>query len=309
MHGVGVVDMDVFRELAHFELVERDVETCEQFLERQLLILGRRGSDQRVEFGQQPGGVDTILASGLDEFVLHGLGLTDDSRTEDTGTLYQSDLGNDGLDERRGLHRYFPFNEVFASAPFKKVFFLLFWVFGNFILKQHMTAVRVEWPAAHRIGEIMSLKERMAQNRLRNEQKRAERQLVKMGKSGEAVVASIRADRSPVNLGDIEKIAGIFTDAEKKDIVDKLLDTPRFKAMYAMVKEYLTGDWSADFRRLLNSVPPARRLQAQAISWEDWQQYGKEAALDERGLLQAIQVIVIFRKSLDRNQVSKPKMR
>ena len=155
----------------------------------------------------------------------------------------------------------------------------------------------------------MSLKERMAQNRLRNEQKRAERQLVKMGKSGEAVVASIRADRSPVNLGDIEKIAGIFTDAEKKDIVDKLLDTPRFKAMYAMVKEYLTGDWSAVFRRLLNSVPPARRLQAQAISWEDWQQYGKEAALDERGLLQAIQVIVIFRKSLDRNQVSKPKMR
>ena len=155
----------------------------------------------------------------------------------------------------------------------------------------------------------MSLSERMAQSRLQKEQKRAERQLVKMGKSGEAVVASLRADRSPINLSDIEKVAGIFTDAERKDVVDELLDTPRFKAMYAMVKEYLTGDWSAEFRRLLNAVPPARRMQAQAISWDEWQGYAKDAGLDEKGLLQALQVIVIFRKSLDRNQVSKPKMR
>lgn len=160
-----------------------------------------------------------------------------------------------------------------------------------------------------RILIIMSLSERMAKKRMANEQKRAERQLTKMGKSGEAVVASLREDRSPINLNEIDKIVGIFADAESKDLVEELLDKPRFKIMYAMVKDELTGNWSEEFRRLLSVVPADRRLQAQAISWQDWQGYAKDASLDEAGMLDALKVIAIFRKSMDRNQVSKPKMR
>lgn len=155
----------------------------------------------------------------------------------------------------------------------------------------------------------MSLKDKLAANRAAKDQKRAERQVVSAGKSASSIVDSLRKDRSQIDLILIEKAAGIISDAQSgqdKRIMDQLLDNAKHKLMFKAVEEYLSGDWAADFRKLLNSVPASHRRQAQIIKLEQWQEYGRSAGLDETGLVQALQVIFIFRKTFDRNQLSKP---
>lgn len=155
----------------------------------------------------------------------------------------------------------------------------------------------------------MSLKAKMAAKRAAKEQQAAERQLVKAGRSSKEIVAKLRADRSPINLDLLAKSAAMFDPANDNGGIDQLLDKPHFAAMHAMVREQLEGDWMSDFRKLLDAVKPVHRLQAQAMTFEQWLAYGYAAGLDERGLMQALQVVLIFRKSLDRNKLVKPKLR
>ena len=156
----------------------------------------------------------------------------------------------------------------------------------------------------------MSLKEKMAAGRAAKDQKRAERQVVAAGKSAGSIVESLRKDRSPIDLVLIEKAAGVIADAQtgqSSEVMDQLLDSTKHRLMFKAVEEYLAGDWIADFRSLLNAVPALYRSQAQIIKLEQWQEFGRNAGLDEAGLVQALQVIFIFRKSFDRNQLVKPR--
>ena len=152
----------------------------------------------------------------------------------------------------------------------------------------------------------MGLSEKLALKRAAKEQKRAERQLVKAGKTGEQIIASLNKDRSPINLEGIAKTAELFNPSQKSEVIEKLLDKAHYKAMYATVKEQLEGDWMDDFKKLLKAVPAVKGMQAQVISWKSWQEYGLAAGLDEKGLVQALQVILIFRKAGDMNKLAKP---
>ena len=147
----------------------------------------------------------------------------------------------------------------------------------------------------------MGLSERMAAARAKKEQHSAERQARKLGDTGESIVKSLQSNRSRINLNNLDLVAGAFADAASDNIIEKLLDNAKHKLMYAMVKEYLEGDWMSEFRKLLAVVPADRRLMGQAITWQDWQAYSVKASLDERELVQALRVIAIFRDALDRN--------
>lgn len=155
----------------------------------------------------------------------------------------------------------------------------------------------------------MSLKLKMAADRAAKEQKRAEKQLAGAGKSVRKVVEALRADRSPINLDLLAKAAEAFAPNNDGGEIDQLLDKPHFAMMHAMVRDQLEGDWMAEFRRLLEVVKPVHRLQAQVVTLDQWFIYGMEAQLDEKGLQQALQVVFIFRKSLDRNKLVKPRSR
>jgi hypothetical protein len=156
----------------------------------------------------------------------------------------------------------------------------------------------------------MGLKEKMAASRAAKEQKLAERQVASAGKTAETIVDNLRKDRSQINLLLIEKVAGVISDAQSKEdneVMNKLLDSAKHKLMYKAVEEYLSGDWMLDFKKLLKAVPGTFLRQAQVIKVDQWREYAVKAGIDEVGLVQALQVIFIFRKSFDRNQVSKPK--
>lgn len=144
----------------------------------------------------------------------------------------------------------------------------------------------------------MSLKAKMAERRALKEQKQAERQLIKVGDTGEALAKNIASMRQPLNLKRIEDAASIFDpNSENSELIDKLLSKPKEKAMYMMVREELQGDWMADFRRLLSVMPQTAILQGQTLSWDEWRGYGDKAGLDEKGLTQALKLIVVFRKA------------
>lgn len=147
----------------------------------------------------------------------------------------------------------------------------------------------------------MGLSERMAAARVKKEQHIAERQTRKIADTGEAIVKSLESNRSRVNLNNLELVAEAFAEAQSNNTIEKLLDNAKHKIMYGMVKEYLEGDWMSEFRKLLSVVPADRRLMGQAITWQDWQKYAVKAGLEERELVQALRVIMIFRDALDRN--------
>lgn len=156
----------------------------------------------------------------------------------------------------------------------------------------------------------MSLKEKMAANRAAKEQKRADRQVASAGKSSAEIVDNLRKDRSQIDLILIETAAGVIADAQSGKsnvVVDKLLDNAKHKLMFKAVEEFLADDWIGEFRRLLNAVPAQLRRQAQVLKLDQWKEFSLSAGLDERGLVQALQVIFIFRKSFDRNQLVKPR--
>lgn len=144
----------------------------------------------------------------------------------------------------------------------------------------------------------MSLKAKMAAKRLKKEQAIAERQLIKAGESGESLAKGIASMKTPLNLENIAESAAVFDpNSEKSEIIDELLKRPKEKAMYSMVREELRGDWMADFRRLLSVMPKVSIMQGQTLSWADWKRYGDEAGLDEKQLVQALQLITVFRKA------------
>lgn len=155
----------------------------------------------------------------------------------------------------------------------------------------------------------MGLSQKLAAKRAAKEQRRAERQLTKSGDTAGQVVAGLRADRSPIDLAMLAKAAEMFSGDNDNEVMDTLLDKPHFRLMHAAAKEQLEGDWMGDFRKLLDVVKPIHKMQAQAVTLDQWKAYGFEAGLDEKGLLQGLQVIQIFRKSLDRNKLSKPRSR
>lgn len=144
----------------------------------------------------------------------------------------------------------------------------------------------------------MSLKAKMAAQRAKKEQRFAERQLIKAGETGESLARSISSMRQPLNLKRIEDAAAIFDpNSQNAEVIEKLLSKPKEKAMYLMVKDELQGDWMADFRRLLSVMPQVAIMQGQTLSWEDWRGYADQAGLDEKGLTQALKLIVVFRKA------------
>ena len=156
----------------------------------------------------------------------------------------------------------------------------------------------------------MSLKEKMAVLRSAKEQKFAERQVASAGKTVEAIVGNLRKDRSQINLLLVEKVAEIIFDAQSKkdnEVMNKLLDSVKYRLMYKAVEEYLSGNWMVDFKNLLQAVPGIFLKQAQVIKVDKWREYAVKAGIDEVGLVQALQVIFIFRKSFDRNQISNHK--
>ena len=104
--------------------------------------------------------------------------------------------------------------------------------------------------------------------------------------------------RQPLNLKRIEDAAAIFDpNSQNAEVIEKLLSKPKEKAMYLMVKDELQGDWMADFRRLLSVMPQVAIMQGQTLSWDDWRGYADQAGLDEKGLTQALKLIVVFRKA------------
>ncbi|WP_298843078.1 hypothetical protein [uncultured Salinicola sp.] len=144
----------------------------------------------------------------------------------------------------------------------------------------------------------MSLKAKMAAQRAKKEQRFAERQLIKAGETGESLARSISSMRQPLNLKRIEDAAAIFDpNSQNAEVIEKLLSKPKEKAMYLMVKDELQGDWMADFRRLLSVMPQVAIMQGQTLSWDDWRGYADQAGLDEKGLTQALKLIVVFRKA------------
>ena len=144
----------------------------------------------------------------------------------------------------------------------------------------------------------MSLKAKMAAQRAKKEQRFAERQLIKAGETGESLARSISSMRQPLNLKRIEDAAAIFDpNSQNAEVIEKLLSKPKEKAMYLMVKDELQGDWMADFRRLLSVMPQVAIIQGQTLSWDDWRGYADQAGLDEKGLTQALKLIVVFRKA------------
>lgn len=144
----------------------------------------------------------------------------------------------------------------------------------------------------------MSLKAKMAAQRAKKEQRFAERQLIKAGETGESLARSISSMRQPLNLKRIEDAAAIFDpNSQNAEVIEKLLSKPKEKAMYLMVKDELQGDWMADFRRLLSVMPQVAIMQGQTLSWDEWRGYADQAGLDEKGLTQALKLIVVFRKA------------
>lgn len=151
----------------------------------------------------------------------------------------------------------------------------------------------------------MGLSERMAAARAKKEQHSAERQMRKLGETGEAIALSLQSNRSTINLNVLETGVSVFSDAISNNTIERLLDKPKFKIMYAMVKEHLQGEWMADFSKLIAAVPADRRMIAQSNSWQDWQAYAVKAGMNEHELLQALRVLAIFRDALDRNAIVK----
>ena len=144
----------------------------------------------------------------------------------------------------------------------------------------------------------MSLKAKMAAKRALKEQKFADRQFKKVAQTGEALSAEIAANSGKLDLNVLEDVAREFGDASgNSQLMDALMSKPKNRIMYEAVKEHLEGDWMADFRKLLAEVPISRRSHAQNLTWEEWRGYGDAAGLDEKQMVQALQVIVIFRKS------------
>lgn len=149
----------------------------------------------------------------------------------------------------------------------------------------------------------MGLSEKLALQRAKKEQVRAERQLIKAGKSAKGIALTLSKDRTPILLKDIQTSAELFDPNKDNELIERLLDKPKYKAMYKIVKEELEGDWIQDFKSLLAAVPANKSMQAQSITWDEWQSYGKVASLDEKSLFQGLQVIHVFRKAMDPNQI------
>lgn len=144
----------------------------------------------------------------------------------------------------------------------------------------------------------MSFSEKLAAKRALKEQRAAEKQLIQAGESGESLVRKIGAIRQPLNLEAIESSASVFDpNSENAHKIDELLRKPKERAMYAMVREHLTGDWMGDFRKLLAVLSRIQIMQGQSLSWDDWRAAADKAGLDEKQLTQALQVVFVFQKA------------
>lgn len=141
---------------------------------------------------------------------------------------------------------------------------------------------------------MMKFSERRAAAAASKEQKRAERQADKMEISGKEIVKKINSEGKRINLIEIEQAA---TEFETNTAVrDKIMSSPKYRTMYAMVESYLQGDWLVRFKSLISAIPTAQKVRIHSLSWSDWLEYGRLAGFDEKGTEECLKVLWAFKR-------------
>lgn len=142
----------------------------------------------------------------------------------------------------------------------------------------------------------MGLSEKMAERRMKAEQKKVERQLKNTSGSARELVQKIQSEPGQLNLDTMVMLAKEFgPNGQNNELVEAVLSKPKNKIMYAIVKEHFEGEWMAEFERLVDVIPAQEKVRAHKFTWDEWRGYADAAALNEEGLKQALHVVVVFR--------------
>lgn len=142
----------------------------------------------------------------------------------------------------------------------------------------------------------MSLKEKLAAKRALKEQKRAESQLLQVEMDSKKLVEKISENRAPFDVDGIAQAASMIDPVSgDKAFIEEFLSKKKNLALYAVVKEYLQGDWMAQFKLLISGMTTLEKKNPQMLKWEDWRRLADNAGLDEAGLSQALFLITVFR--------------
>ena len=152
----------------------------------------------------------------------------------------------------------------------------------------------------------MSLKEKLAAKRAAKEQRLAEKQFSMTGKTAEQIARAISEKRNPVNIDLIISAASMFDPNQRnEEFLNALLSKPKERLMYEMVKEHLEADCMSDLKKVGEVISPAQRLNLQSMSWDDWRAAADRAGLDEKSLKGVLQIVAVFRDSLNRKGVAR----
>lgn len=157
-----------------------------------------------------------------------------------------------------------------------------------------------------RVG--FDLKERMARERARKDQRIAQRMSVKTMDTGEQLAAALAQGRQ-INETDllalIDVVRTFLEGGDKLERVISLMKRSQ-RVMYEVAKKELQGEWMSAFLRLIESLPDDLRASPYTITWPHWRELGMVAGMREDEVVNALKVMMVMR---DRKGASQKKRR